>query len=299
MQQDPLDHAAAMLAGRRQQDPDAVIAAVEAAGTRTETPCGAGTMAWRVFGDGPPLALLHGGHGSWLHWLLAIPALARHHRLLVPDLPGFGESAGLDDSPAAGTAAAEAVAAPVLAGLNRICGERPVALAGFSFGGVIAATMAAQLGPSATALVIVGAPGLGLLPTGPLATRSVRNHPTEASLMAAHRDNLAAMMIHDAALIDDLAVRIQALNVPRARTPSRLVSRSTALGDALARIACPLTAIYGEHDVVSPQHGERLAILRDMLPSASQIVLPGVGHWAPYEAPEAVTTLIARASSPG
>ncbi|MDX1730837.1 MAG: alpha/beta fold hydrolase, partial [Aurantimonas coralicida] len=143
MQHDPLDHAAAMLANRQQEDPDAVIAAVEAAGTRVETPCGGGTMAWRVFGDGPPLALLHGGHGSWLHWLLAIPALARHHRLLVPDLPGFGESASLDDAPAAGTAAAEAVAAPVLAGLNTLCGERPVALAGFSFGGVIAATMAA------------------------------------------------------------------------------------------------------------------------------------------------------------
>ena len=66
--------------------------------TRTETPCGAGTLVWHVWGQAtrhpawPPLVLLHGGSGSWTHWLRNINALVDAGRwVLVPDLPGFGD----------------------------------------------------------------------------------------------------------------------------------------------------------------------------------------------------------------
>ena len=36
--------------------------------------------------------MLHGGHGSWLHWIRNIDALGQRHTLLIPDLPGFGDS---------------------------------------------------------------------------------------------------------------------------------------------------------------------------------------------------------------
>src|SRR5690349_15336436 len=43
-------------------------------------------------GDGPALVLLHGLGGTWRNWLPNIPALAAHHRVIAPDLPGSGAS---------------------------------------------------------------------------------------------------------------------------------------------------------------------------------------------------------------
>ena len=76
--------------------------ALLARATRCETPCRtvSGTMVWHLWGQQgfdaslAPLLLLHGGSGSWTHWLRNIDALvASGRRVLVPDLPGFGDSA--------------------------------------------------------------------------------------------------------------------------------------------------------------------------------------------------------------
>ena len=56
------------------------------------------TVQWREWGpqDGIPLVALHGGHGSWLHWLGNVDAFANKYRVLLPDMPGFGDSTDLD-----------------------------------------------------------------------------------------------------------------------------------------------------------------------------------------------------------
>lgn len=43
-------------------------------------------------GSGPPLLLLHGFPETRIAWRKIAPALARHYRLIVPDLPGYGAS---------------------------------------------------------------------------------------------------------------------------------------------------------------------------------------------------------------
>ena len=43
-------------------------------------------------GEGPPLVLLHGWPQHWWCWRHLIPRLARRHRVLAPDLRGFGWS---------------------------------------------------------------------------------------------------------------------------------------------------------------------------------------------------------------
>src|ERR1700733_5909011 len=116
---------------RIDQGPAAFLDRLERAATRTETPCGDGKMVWRLWGDGPVLVLFHGGAGSWRHWAHNIDVLSREYRLLVPDLPGLGESA----FPPAGDDAAQ-VAAIVAAGIDTVLGtDAWYDVAGFSFGG--------------------------------------------------------------------------------------------------------------------------------------------------------------------
>ena len=64
---------------------------IAAEAERIDTPCGDGTMAWRCWGSGPPLVLLHGGYGSWMHWIRNVLPLSRQFTVIAPDMPGLGE----------------------------------------------------------------------------------------------------------------------------------------------------------------------------------------------------------------
>ncbi len=60
---------------------------------RIETRSGALHVVEAGTREAPPLLLLHGWPEFWAGWLRAMPHLAPHHRLIVPDLRGFGQSA--------------------------------------------------------------------------------------------------------------------------------------------------------------------------------------------------------------
>src|SRR5262245_48852631 len=62
-------------------DPAAVVEALDGAARKVKTPCADGSMVWRVWGEGEPLLLFHGGSGSWTHWIKTIPELSKHYEL--------------------------------------------------------------------------------------------------------------------------------------------------------------------------------------------------------------------------
>jgi len=128
----------------------AFVSKVESLGTRAVTPCAAGSMVWRIWGEGPPLVLLHGASGSWTHWIRNVLPLAARFRVLVPDMPGFGDSdAPLDPHTAPG------LADLVASGLDVILPPpTELDLAGFSFGGIVAGLMAARLERRVRTLVL-------------------------------------------------------------------------------------------------------------------------------------------------
>ena len=111
-------------------------------------------ICWHKFGAGSPLVLLHGGHGSWLHWVCNIEALASHHTVWVPDLPGYGDA----DEPLPG-GGLPSLLEPTIATLNHVVGvDTPIDLVGFSFGGLVAAHLAAQR-PRVRRLALLGPGG--------------------------------------------------------------------------------------------------------------------------------------------
>ena len=271
---------------------DATIAHVEgiaAEAERIETPCGDGTMVWRRWGRGPALVLLHGGYGSWSHWIRNVIPLSRRFTVCACDLPGLGESA---TPPEPWTA--EGLAAIVVEGIGIVVpkGERPH-MAGFSFGGVIGGVAAAQLGDRLRAFTVVGSNGLGL-ERSPTPLERVKADGTEEDEFATHRYNLNQLMIHDPAKIDELALYLQKTNHARARMRSRRFSRSGALVEALPKITARLDGIWGERDATAYPHvEERRRILRETQPAARFTVVPGAGHWVQFEAADRFNEVIA------
>ncbi|WP_270938144.1 alpha/beta fold hydrolase [Falsiroseomonas oryzae] len=261
----------------------AILEELDAAATRVETPCGAGSMVWRIWNPagGSPLVLLHGGSGSWRHWIRQIPHYAARRCVIVPDLPGLGDSA-MPDEPHDPPHAARIVAA----GLPHVAGGHAVDLVGFSFGANLAGHAAAELGPAIRTLALLGAGSLGLARNA-VPLEKIRDKQG-AARVAAHRFNLNSLMIADAAKIDPLALEIQERNTVQARFRSRGFANATQLKAALARTAMPLAAIWGELDQVAVGHiPSRIAAVRESRPDAVAELIPGAGHWTMYEAPEA------------
>jgi pimeloyl-ACP methyl ester carboxylesterase len=273
------------------EDPQAIVAALDGAATRHETPCGAGRMVWRSWGAGPPVVLLHGGHGAWSHWIRAIPIVAQHYAVLVPDMPGFGESASAPEP-----YTAESLAQILLGGIDAVLGaDARFAVVGFSFGGVVGGALAKLAGDRTTRLVLVGSGGLGA-PRGKM--RELRNWRLirdPAARREAHRENLSILMLHAPSRIDDLAVHLQALNTPRTRIKSRPISLTDSLRRSLEQVTAPVAAIWGDQDATAKGHFvEREQLLKQVKPGAEFALIPGAGHWVQYEAPEEFTETLLR-----
>jgi 2-hydroxy-6-oxonona-2,4-dienedioate hydrolase len=267
----------------------AFVDGIAAKALRIETPCGDGSMVWRCWGGGPPLVLLHGGYGSWTHWVRNVLPLSRQFTVIAADLPGLGESATPPEPwTAAGLAAI--IAQGLVIVLRR--GER-LHLAGFSFGGVIGGNVAAKLGDRVRGFTVVGSNGLGL-ERSPTPLQRVAPGASEAEEFATHRYNLNQLMIADPDRIDELALYLQKTNHARARMRSRRFSRSGALVEALPRITARLDGIWGERDATAVPHlDERARILRSFQANARFAVVPGAGHWVQYEASDRFNALIA------
>jgi 2-hydroxy-6-oxonona-2,4-dienedioate hydrolase len=254
-----------------------------------ETPCGDGTMVWRIWGAGPPLVLFHGGYGSWTHWIRNVLPLSRAFTVIAPDLPGLGESA---NAPEPHTA--EGLARILVEGLDIVAPRRErLHLAGFSFGGVLGGHVAAQFGDRVRAFIVVGSNGLGLI-RQPTDLQRVPPGASGEEALAVHRHNLGALMIADAAKIDELAVYVQSTNAPRGRVRSRRFSRADTLVRALPLVTARLDGIWGGRDATAYPHlDERARTLRSFQPEARFEVIDGAGHWVQYEAADLFNPLLA------
>jgi 2-hydroxy-6-oxonona-2,4-dienedioate hydrolase len=271
---------------------------LDAAARRMDTHYKGRRVVWRSWGSGPAVVLLHGGFGSWMHWLRTIPALSGSHTMIAPDMPGFGDS----DLPASEDLL-RSIPQALIAGLPAVLGEgRGFDLVGFSFGSVMAGEFAADLSDSGgpytvRRLVMVAPAGLGIPASDFAGLARTRPGMTRDELAEVHRHNMAIMLFKNRAAIDDVALALQMANTARAHTLGRRYSRSDALAKAVPRIrGARVLAVWGDGDAYALRD---LPVYRDavarLCPGIRIQVISGGGHWVQYEAADAFNAVLINA----
>lgn len=259
--------------------------------TRRDTPYGQGSLAWRIWGEGPPALLIHGNSGSWTHWIRNLGALSRSHTLYVPDLPGHGDSSAAGESPTM-----QGFAESIWQGLDMLLPEgSKIDVLGFSLGSVIGECMKTQRPAQVDRLVLLRGsftPKLPKLPENVVRWRDIRD---PLDMARAQRHNLSVLMFHDPGKIDDLAVYTHTQNLLRCTLDIRplLASRPAQLFENLCGT---LHGVSGEYDIYGG--GDVAAQGRELLkthPDATFHLVPDAGHWAMYEAADKVNPILAGA----
>ena len=106
-------------------------------------------LFWRELGQGQAVVFIHGLGSSGADWAFQVPPLINGYRLLLPDLPGSGQS----DPPHAGFSIAS-MAAALWQLLDSIDATKPHVV-GFSLGGAVALEMALQRPTQVDRLVLI------------------------------------------------------------------------------------------------------------------------------------------------
>lgn len=261
------------------------LEAVAAAARVHHTPCGGtGPLVWHAWADasdaGRPVLLLHGGAGSWTHWVRNIAALRRAGRSVwVPDMPGFGASALPP-----GCVDADQLPPWLGQGLQMLLGERALDVVGFSFGGLVGGYLARVQPARVASLLLVGAPALSAERRAVLPLRSWSSVPAGPRRDAIHRHNLRQLMLAHGDAADALAIAIHGANVERDRMRRRRLMLSDALRGMLPGIACPLAGVWGERDVLYLGREPIVAEALRLAPHFRRLSwVPGAGHWVVYE----------------
>ncbi len=250
-------------------------------------------------GEGPPMVLIHGGiETGGVYFAPVISGLAESYRVVVPDVPGLGESepvSRLDSG----------VFAEWLAALIRLtCDERPTLLA-HSLDGSLAAGFATRHADLLRGLVLYGAPGIGpyRIPLGLMMTAirfnlrpSERNNARFAdwAFLDPARTRRRDSEWYDAFMAYGLS---RGRADPVQRTMRELVKAgSKPISDTeLHAIDVPVALIWGSRDRMVPLRIAELASSKFGWPLH---VIDDAGHVPHIEQPEAFVDAL-RAALPG
>ena len=238
-------------------------------------------LTCRSWGHGRPLVLLHGSAGNWGHWVRNIDHLSGSRRVIVPDLPGFGDS-----NTFAGTSLSQLVDA--LAGMvNAVVGDDQMDLAGMSFGGIVAGHLAARCTGQVDRVVLVSVGGIGM-------TARVTPSPDPDP-----RAQLARFMFADPTTADDTALAIHIDGIGRATFRTGGLPASTALVDVLPAITAEIDAVYSTLDAFfDGDPTEPIGLLQRVRPDVRGHVIPDSGHWIPYEKADQLNALMSEVLTP-
>ncbi len=253
-------------------------------------------------GAGHPIILCHGYPEFWYVYHKNIPALAEHFDVIALDWRGFGDSENPEQTPTVDDYVGDLAALIDHLGLDR------VGLVGHDFGPWIIQEYARHHPERISGLFLYSFP-YPQIGDRWYATEHVKEVwyqafqqlPFAAEIVSSSRDNCRAYISHflshwghdPHAFDDDLEVWVDNFMKPgnvqggfnwyRANHENRIKTVSGGLGE-MAPITVPTCVRWGEHDpLLKVEWRDRLG---ECFADVDVEVFEGVGHYAPYEAPD-------------
>lgn len=246
-------------------------------------------------GQGDAIVFLHGLGGNLTQWALVAPELAKSHRVLGLDLPGFGST-----RPMPGQLTYDRLADSVFALLDRRRVRRAF-LVGHSFGGAVATHMALRAPERLAGLVLVSPAGFFRYPSWMrIGSRVLFNRAVFASSVC-----LSAPFIKELVCGGDYGPGVEVFDDATWQTRHsvrflmKFVSAAHALRPELVRVTylerlreikAPMHMVWGQDDKVLPS-AQGLAAM-EAVHRGAVTRLPGVGHMPIFERPKAVVSAI-------
>lgn len=263
-----------------------------------------GPLSYRQTGSGPPMILIHGWGGSSRHWYSTMTELDNQWTMYAPDLPGFGQS-----PPLKGRSSIREIATKLMAFADAL-GLDQFVVVGHSFGGGVAAWLAAHWPERVTRLVItaLGAPRsflerlwfvqlhlqyeLSLAVWRPWLTcwRPMQEALLPLTVMQWSRPPLpqllSAQFFHrlppDMELLQAGVCDLASMDFRTALDCASSVGDPELLA-AMKRITIPTLLIGGEYDQVMPLSGLQAAT--DIIPGSRAAAIANCGHVPMVESP--------------
>jgi len=235
-------------------------------------------------GVGSPVLLLHGsgpGVTAWANWRLTIPELAKHYRVIAPDLVGFGYT----ERPSVARYSMDGWVDHAHAIIDSL-GIRKVSIVGNSFGGAIALALAIRYPERVNRMVLMGSVGVPFVITPELNAiwgyrPSIENMRKLLDIFAFDRglvnDELAELRYQASIRPGYQESYEKMFPEPRQRWVDEL---SSSYFD-ISNISAPALIVHGRDDRVIPLEN---AFLLNKLIKKSQLHVFGMcGHWTQIE----------------
>lgn len=243
----------------------------------------------------PVVVLVHGFTGSKENWYPLARALGGCYRLLIPDLPGWGESQRKPDQAYGFVEQAANVAAFIAA----LAPDRPVILLGHSMGGGIAALVAARYPDIVAKLGLFSAAGVRFDDNRFGLDVLAGKNPFAVEDAATLRRFVDTVFFDDAAkpwipwpASAALIARRRADAAFEQAVLDRIGRGDDSLlpGEEAANIRQPTLLLWGRQDaVIDPS---ALALYAARIPQARRVLLDGCGHMVIAERPREVAAAV-------
>jgi len=259
-----------------------------------EVSVGKDTWVFLRGGSGRPVVLLHGFGQHKDQWGNIPLALKDGHELIIPDLPGFGESSKNETEPYDIPSQAAR-----LNGFIEACGLQRTDLAGISMGAGIAAYYAAQHPERIDRLVLISP--FGILTPEKSYTQKMRDRHRDEDRTIVFRtadefDFLMSLLVKRPPAIPDhlksyMVGEQKALFSLHERIFRKdLLSRENILAEILPRIRARTLLIWGRDDLLVDVSG--VSVFSAAIPGLTAVVLEDCGHVTYMDQPEKTESAI-------